>query len=173
MCCHWNITRSESNAVRTFVLKINVVTPVKRVDCVPLVFHVVIAVFFFSFKRLGICTVHLNATSGIIATPNYPSKYPIYMDCLWTIALHPALQITLEFNDFALELEDGCRFDYAEILAGLSTDSPVVARYCGFAAPQTYTRQGNVSIRFVSDSDTELTGFLCTYSVIKGRRNAQ
>lgn len=91
------------------------------------------------------------------------------MDCLWTIELHPAKQITLECEQIALEYKDGCVFDFMEILAGVSSGSPVLGRYCGVLNYSlTFERKGNMSIRFVSDADKEFRGFHCSYNVFKG-----
>ena len=49
----------------------------------------------YIFLLTGLRKVHINQTSGVIATPNYPNNYPNYMDCLRAIQLHPAMQIFL------------------------------------------------------------------------------
>lgn len=91
------------------------------------------------------------------------------MECLWTIQLHPAMQITLECDEIALEYEKDCTFDYMEILAGPSPASAVLGRYCGVLNYSlTFEREGNMSIRFVSDPDKEFGGFRCAYNVFKG-----
>ena len=121
------------------------------------------------FRLLGDCQVHTNQTSGVITTPNYPNDYLNYMDCLWTIQLHPAMLITLECDEIAVEYEQDCTFDFMEILAGPSPDSPVLGRYCGvFNYTLTFEREGNMSIRFESDPDKEFRGFRCAYNVFKG-----
>ena len=115
--------------------------------------------------------MHMNATSGVITTPNYPGDYPNFIDfCLWTIQLHPSVLITLECNEFSLEYKEGCIFDYMELLAGVSSDSPVLGRYCGVHNESlVFERQGNISIKFGSDKDKEFKGFHCTYNVYKGQ----
>ena len=111
----------------------------------------------------------MNQTTGVITPPNYPGNYPNYMDCMWTIQLHPAMQIALKCDEIALEYQEDCDFDYIEILAGLSSDSPVMGRYCGVLNHSlTFERDGNMSIRFKSDSDKEFHGFRCAYNVDKG-----
>ncbi|KAL9955531.1 hypothetical protein ACROYT_G036867 [Oculina patagonica] len=124
----------------------------------------------FQLQHAGDCKVHTNQTSGIITPPNYPNNYPNYMDCLWTIQLHPAMQITLECDEIALEYKEGCIFDFIEILAGPSPDSPVMGRYCGVLNHSlTFERDGNMSIRFISDRDKEFHGFRCAYNIFKVR----
>lgn len=114
--------------------------------------------------------MHLNATNGIVTTPNYPNQYPNYLNCLWQIELHPSVLIILECHDFALEQKEGCSFDYMEVLAGVSPDSPVIGRYCG-AHNETlvFEREGNISIKFKSDGDKEFRGFRCAYNIYKGK----
>ena len=122
------------------------------------------------FECTGVCKVQTNATSGVITTPQYPDNYLNYMDCLWTIKLHPSMLIALECHDIALEYEEDCRFDYMEILAGVSLDdAPVLGRFCGiYNHSLKFERDGNMSIRFVSDADKESSGFRCAYNVDKG-----
>ena len=91
------------------------------------------------------------------------------MDCLWTIQLHPSILITLECQELALEYNEGCTFDYMEILAGVTLGSSVLGRYCGvYKDSLTFERDGNMSIRFVSDKDNEFHGFRCEYNIHKG-----
>lgn len=123
----------------------------------------------FQLQHIGDCQVDTNQTSGVITSPNYPNDYPNFMECLWTIQLYPAMQITLECDEIALEYEKDCPFDYMEILAGPSPDSAVLGRYCGVLNYSlTFEREGNMSIRFVSDPDEEFGGFRCAYNVFKG-----
>ena len=81
--------------------------------------------------------------------------------------------IAVECHDIAVEYEEDCRFDYMEILAGVSVDdAPVLGRFCGiYNHSLKFERDGNMSIRFVSDADKELSGFRCAYNVDKGQRN--
>ena len=89
------------------------------------------------------------------------------------IQLHPSVFINVECHDFALEQKEGCVFDYMEVLAGVSSDAPVIGRYCGIHNETLiFARQGNISIKFVSDKDKEFGGFHCTYKVGKGKRNS-
>ena len=77
--------------------------------------------------------------------------------------------ITLECHKVALEYKEGCVFDYIEILAGVSPSSPVLGRYCGvYNNSLTFERDGNMSIKFVSDKDKEFHGFRCEYNIYKG-----
>ncbi|XP_068761150.1 bone morphogenetic protein 1-like isoform X2 [Montipora capricornis] len=122
----------------------------------------------FTLRHTGLCHLHLNSTNGVITTPNHPNQYPNFLDCLWMIQLHPSVFISVECHDFALEQKEGCLFDYMEVLAGVSSDAPVIKRYCGIHNETLiFARQGNISIKFVSDKDKEFGGFRCTYKVSK------
>ncbi|XP_068761149.1 tolloid-like protein 1 isoform X1 [Montipora capricornis] len=124
----------------------------------------------FTLRHTGLCHLHLNSTNGVITTPNHPNQYPNFLDCLWMIQLHPSVFISVECHDFALEQKEGCLFDYMEVLAGVSSDAPVIKRYCGIHNETLiFARQGNISIKFVSDKDKEFGGFRCTYKVSKVR----
>ena len=123
----------------------------------------------FLFLFTGICKVHINQTSGVITTPNYPDNYPNYMDCLWTIQLHPAMLIPLVCDEIAIEKEEGCPYDYMEILEGDGLHSTVIERHCGVLNRSlTIERNGSLSIRFVSDQDKENKGFRCSYDILRG-----
>ena len=118
---------------------------------------------------IGICKVHINKTNGVITTPNYPNNYPNYMDCLWTIQLHPAMLIPLVCDEIAIEKEEDCPYDYMEILEGDGLHSTVIERHCGVLNRSlTVERNGSLSIRFVSDQDKENKGFRCSYNILRG-----
>ena len=121
------------------------------------------------FLFIGICKVHINKTNGVITTPNYPNNYPNYMDCLWTIQLHPAMLIPLVCDEIAIEKEEGCPYDYMEILEGDGLHSTVIERHCGVLNRSlTVERNGSLSIRFVSDQDKENKGFRCSFNILRG-----
>ena len=121
------------------------------------------------FLFIGICKVHINKTNGVITTPNYPNNYPNYMDCLWTIQLHPAMLIPLVCDEISIEKEEDCPYDYMEILEGDGLHSTVIERHCGVLNRSlTVERNGSLSIRFVSDQDKENKGFRCSYNILRG-----
>ena len=61
----------------------------------------------------AICGVDLTGSSGIIQSPNYPSNYPDYADCKWTITVGASSIVYFEL--LALDLEPCCGCDYLEI----------------------------------------------------------
>ena len=59
------------------------------------------------------CGGHLNGPSGIIQSPNYPSNYPDYADCEWTVTVDSSSIVYFEV--LAFDLEQCCGCDYLDI----------------------------------------------------------
>ena len=116
----------------------------------------------------GVCVSNLTSMSGSITSPNHPNLYPTNMDCMWGILVHPLAEIVLTIHVLHVE-EDSknpgrCVYDYVEVRAGLQRDSTLLARYCGKVNTTIFTRQGNMSLLFVSDQDKEYVGLNSSYT---------
>ena len=59
------------------------------------------------------CGGDLTGSSGIIQSPNYPSNYPDYADCEWTITVDSSNIVYFEV--LAFDLEQCCGCDYLDI----------------------------------------------------------
>ena len=59
----------------------------------------------FLFPLVAACTSgeYLNGFSGFFSTPNFPSNYPQYSKCTWTITVPSGYIIKLSFLYFRLE----------------------------------------------------------------------
>ena len=60
-----------------------------------------------------VCGGNLNGSSGIIQSPNFPSDYPDFSLCEWTITVDNGTTVYLEL--LAFDLENCCGCDYIEI----------------------------------------------------------
>ena len=97
--------------------------------------------------------------TSLIATPNYPNKYPRLTSCLWDIDFGPGMDIHVKFLDF--NVEDTCDYDYVTVSSGVNGTK---RKYCGFdLPPPASVKGGPIQIGFVSDDDTELSGFSLEY----------
>ncbi|XP_022801458.1 uncharacterized protein LOC111339133 [Stylophora pistillata] len=77
--------------------------------------------------------------------------------------------IPLACENIAIEKEEGCPYDYMEILEGDGLSSTVIERHCGVLNRSvTVERNGSLSIRFVSHKDKENKGFRCSYNIVRG-----
>ena len=64
------------------------------------------------------CDEEYNATaeSGIITSPDYPNYYPNNVtSCVTTIYANESQLIQLNFEEFSLESESNCSYDYLEV----------------------------------------------------------
>ncbi|XP_018086790.1 embryonic protein UVS.2-like isoform X3 [Xenopus laevis] len=108
-----------------------------------------------------------------ITTPGYPENYYPNLDCTWTITAPTGYKISLQINEFNLEIGIFCIYDYLNIYN--TTRGKVMGPYCGpidFYYPFESTGNSMV-LKFHSDSTTEMSGFSATYTFVpekKGRR---
>ncbi|XP_039595033.1 CUB and sushi domain-containing protein 1-like [Polypterus senegalus] len=108
----------------------------------------------------GACGGTLRGTSGVIASPHFPSEYDNDADCTWSILAEAGDTIALVFTDF--QLEDG--YDFLEIsgteapstwLTGTNLPSPVISS------------KNWLRLHFTSDSNHRRKGFNAQYQVKK------
>lgn len=116
------------------------------------------------------CGGELTGTSGVLASPNYPRDYSSYADCLWVIKGPVGSRITLIMEDFQVEDDSTCYFDWLEIFLG----GPHIggARFCGEESgsenrpPRTIEYPGNtLLIKFHADDSNEFSGFRARYTI--------
>jgi len=98
-----------------------------------------------------------------ITTSNYPSNYPDSFVCSWNIQAAEGKVIRLKFNDFDVEFNRNCRYDFVQFLDGdgLEFDE----RLCGDYIPGDVISPGNVmTVVFQSDSSVNRRGFSAQFS---------
>nr|XP_023646366.1 cubilin [Paramormyrops kingsleyae] len=104
---------------------------------------------------------------GYITSPNYPSNYPENIDCIWIITVPNGESVQIDFVDeFYIEQNTGCVYDYLELRDGATSDDPLIARLCGNQKPPTQRSTGTVMrLRFRTDSMVTHKGFRAKYSI--------
>jgi len=69
-------------------------------------------------------------------------------------------------QDFDLERDSGCSYDYVKLYNGASSSAPLAKTLCGISYPPTWTSSSNhVYVRFQTDDSEGGHGFNITYTV--------
>ena len=108
----------------------------------------------------------MNAPSGNIESPNYPTDYPPSSNCGWILNFGFGIFVKVNFTNFLLEEQSTCSFDYVSLHNGSTQTSPLLlgtTTYCGVSRPPTTTHLGPLTIHFRSDKDTAKKGFSASY----------
>ena len=119
--------------------------------------------FFFTgdIQITGTCDGTYDNDKNEITTPNYPRSYPHSKECNWNIEVPQGRNIELEFNDFRLESESRCNYDYLQVFDGRSSSSRAInGKLCGHSKPSKIMSSGNaLFLYWKSDSATSDQGF--------------
>lgn len=60
----------------------------------------------------GGCKFEINAPpGGEITTPGYPEPYPGKKECVWILTTINGHRVKVVFDDFEVELQQGCSYD--------------------------------------------------------------
>ncbi|XP_017555843.2 cubilin [Pygocentrus nattereri] len=103
---------------------------------------------------------------GYITSPNYPSHYPQNIDCVWIIMVPNGESVQLDFEDFYIEPNTQCYYDYLEIRDGVSSNAELLAKLCGSTQPSTQHSTGSAMyLRFRTDHIITHKGFKAKYSI--------
>ncbi|XP_060066889.1 suppressor of tumorigenicity 14 protein homolog [Ylistrum balloti] len=116
----------------------------------------------------GLTAPTLNSTSGVILSEGRAEghRYPDNLNCRWGINAPPGKVITLTFNDFDLEKDTNCHYDYLKLYEGSSAHAQLMGTYCGITYPSKITSAGNqLYIRFHTDDSEGAAGFNITYTI--------
>lgn len=108
----------------------------------------------------------INKNYGEFTSPNYPNGYPHSTECLWHIHSPSGLSIQLTLQDFDVEADSGCTFDYLNVYGGRDDTSPLLLNQCHkISEPKTITSMGqSMTIKFRSDSSIRgLSEFQITF----------
>eukprot|EP00918_Siedleckia_nematoides_P097666 GHVU01213950.1.p1 GENE.GHVU01213950.1~~GHVU01213950.1.p1 ORF type:complete len:431 (+),score=46.80 GHVU01213950.1:76-1368(+) len=101
--------------------------------------------------------------NGDFISPNYPSNYPVSLDCQWQITSPTNnCPVRLDFDDFGTE---AC-CDIVTIYDGVGLDSgKVLARYYGSTTPpSTFSTETSMTVVFVTDGSVSDKGFHAKYN---------
>ncbi|MCJ8728547.1 hypothetical protein PDJAM_G00005700 [Pangasius djambal] len=103
---------------------------------------------------------------GYITSPNYPSDYPQNSDCVWIIMVPNGESVQLDFDDFYIEPNTGCLYDYLEVRDGVSSNADLIAKLCGNTKPSTqHSTASAMYLRFRTDHSITHKGFKAKYSI--------
>ena len=109
----------------------------------------------------GDCGGTFDSSSGELLSPLYPSNYPINNECLYSVRVLGALNITFVVNDLQLESFDGLY--YGE---GSTFDIDNAAEIT--STGETFTVNSDQAwLYFFSDRSGTLRGFNVTYTTGK------
>ncbi|XP_078695303.1 chymotrypsinogen B-like [Branchiostoma floridae x Branchiostoma belcheri] len=115
-----------------------------------------------SYAAAQSCGGTFTASSGTVASPNYPNSYGNDLNCEYVFPANgQLLQIT--FNAFLLEAASswtGSCYDTVTVYDGGNR----VGAYCGSQSPGTITTRSEVRIVFTSDYSVTTSGFSASYS---------
>uniref|UniRef100_A0A8C2FCN4 Metalloendopeptidase n=1 Tax=Cyprinus carpio TaxID=7962 RepID=A0A8C2FCN4_CYPCA len=133
--------------------------------------------------RCPACGETLQDSVGNFSSPGYPNGYPSYTHCVWRISVTPGEKvrhfcvlsvnadlmrdIVLNFTTMDLyksSLHDSCAYDYLEVRDGLSENSPLIGRFCGYDKPEDIRSTSNTLwMKFISDGTVNKAGFAANF----------
>ena len=95
----------------------------------------------------------INKNFGEFTSPNYPNGYPHNTECIWHIRVPAGGSISLTYQEFDLEGDGDCFFDYVKVFGGPDETSPLLSHVCHkMQNPQTFSSMGqSMTIKFKSD----------------------
>merc|ERR1719318_2177626 len=104
--------------------------------------------------------------TGVIQSTNYPSNYPSKDDLRFPLEVAAGSTIQLTFQDFAVEADPSCQYDYVQVL---DTDGSSKAKLCGESVPSPIRSSGNkMTVLFRSDQSVVKKGFKATWTARSG-----
>ena len=101
---------------------------------------------------------------GSISSPGFPSRYQNNLRCLYHIMIDPRRELILKFDDFAIEGDSQCRFDFLLIKTS-ENNGRELGKFCGRSTPpDIQVGQNKVMILFKSDASVNDRGFRMVWS---------
>ncbi|NXK83291.1 CUZD1 protein, partial [Amazona guildingii] len=110
------------------------------------------------------CGGQLTGPNGTLTSPNYPAPYPEFTYCVWHIQAPKNSKINLEFQDFFLELDQNCRFDFTAVYDGLTTNTGLIGKVCGRSQPTFESSSNVMTVVLSTDYANSYRGFSATYT---------
>uniref|UniRef100_A0A8C5QBQ2 Metalloendopeptidase n=1 Tax=Leptobrachium leishanense TaxID=445787 RepID=A0A8C5QBQ2_9ANUR len=118
------------------------------------------------------CGSTFTRPNGVFSSPNYPSPYPTYAQCVWMITAPAGYKVSLNMMDFNLEVRRNCLNDYVVVFDGPKPTSPQIGKYCGSVPVPAIVSTGNyLLVQFISDESVQTKGFLARYSFVAQNKN--
>ncbi|NXD73417.1 CUZD1 protein, partial [Eolophus roseicapillus] len=110
------------------------------------------------------CGGQLTGPNGTLTSPNYPAPYPEFTYCVWHIQTPTNSKIHLEFQDFFLELDQNCRFDFTAVYDGLTTNTGLIGKVCGRSQPKFESSSNVMTVVLSTDYANSYRGFSARYT---------
>lgn len=109
------------------------------------------------------CGGDLTANFGSLTSPGFPSRYRNNLVCIWQIKVHPSRELSLKFDQFSVEDDSRCQYDF--LLIKTSENGRELGRFCGTRSQPDITVGGNsVWLYFKTDTSMTKTGFRMVWS---------
>ncbi|CAI5455008.1 unnamed protein product [Caenorhabditis angaria] len=119
----------------------------------------------------GSCFFELNAPSGEINSPSFPSDYPKSQNCSWHFVTTPGHRLMLTFSTFQVEEHSQCKYDAVSVFDGGDSDAALAGVFCGLLPPPLLLSSLNeLYLTFTSDASVSRRGFQAQYSSVCGGR---
>ncbi|NXW66728.1 CUZD1 protein, partial [Eurystomus gularis] len=124
-------------------------------------------VYYYYFSpetKIENCGGQLTGPNGTLTSPNYPARYPEFMYCIWHIRTAKNTKIKLQFQDFFLELDPNCQFDFTAVYDGLTTNTGLIGKVCGRTQPTFESSSNGMTVVLSTDYANSYRGFSARYS---------
>ena len=96
------------------------------------IFVLWIIVAFLDIGRAENCGGTIVNSDATITSPEYPENYPDDQNCEWFVTYRKGKIIMVQFQEFNVEYEYRCNFDFLELRDGNNQSSPMLGkRICG------------------------------------------
>ncbi|NXJ83977.1 CUZD1 protein, partial [Trogon melanurus] len=126
-------------------------------------------VFYYFFSpetKIENCGGQLTGPNGTFTSPNYPASYPEFTYCVWHIQTPKNTKIELQFQDFFLELDQNCQFDFTAIYDGLTTNTGLIGKVCGRVQPTFESSSNVMTVVLSTDYANSYRGFSARYTSV-------
>ncbi|XP_064478916.1 mannan-binding lectin serine protease 1-like [Ornithodoros turicata] len=117
----------------------------------------------------GACILKRDAKNGTITSPNYPNRYSPSSNCVVDLEAPVDARVALHFEDFSLEPDKNCSFDYVQLWDGHANGSwSSMGRLCGDKGEmkEIISTRNKMRLKFYTDNFSEFRGFLANYKLV-------
>ncbi|XP_071826204.1 cubilin-like isoform X2 [Apostichopus japonicus] len=115
--------------------------------------------------QIADCNQNVTSGYGHLMSPGYPVSYHSNHDCTTRLTSPPGTFLTLYFDNFVLEGNSRCPFDYLRIRDGPSSTSSEVFFGCGSFLPNPIFASSNqLYLKFFTDGSETFEGYQITYT---------
>ncbi|OPJ84108.1 deleted in malignant brain tumors 1 protein [Patagioenas fasciata monilis] len=122
--------------------------------------------YFISEADTVNCGGELTGPNGTFTSPNYPAAHPEFTYCVWHIQTEKNSKINLEFQDFFLELDQKCRFDFAAVYDGPTTNTGLIGKVCGRTQYSFESSSNAMTVVLSTDDSNSYRGFSAQYTSV-------